>query len=117
MSRRVTIVIGGALAVGALMPATDALAGDMYSEVKDRVAAWSGGNHSTVTVKDWGSDGHPVKAEYNRTNSANLTQTLTNTKGYGTTTTSVSGSAIFTLRACHYSGSLQNHWCGPWSDA
>jgi hypothetical protein len=99
------------------MPATDALAGDMYSEVKGRVAAWSGGNHSTVTVKDWGNDKLPVMAEYIRTDSRTKTQRMTHGGGYLTTRTSGAGSAVFTLRACYYQGSVTNKWCGPWSDA
>ncbi|WP_018653304.1 hypothetical protein [Actinomadura flavalba] len=112
MSRRVTIVGGGMLALSLLFPAAQASA--LYGEVKHLVSGWNttGKANDTIKVKDWAAKNW-VKGEYKRTASSNTKRTLWNKSGKGRTVESGPGSKIYTLQVCE-ERNAQPDKCSGW---
>ncbi|MFE5723453.1 hypothetical protein [Streptomyces erythrochromogenes] len=89
------------VAVGALviLGSAPAVASNIDSYKDGQVHAYSYGTNTRVAVSDTKKDGHPVYVNYRRDFSSEI-YSLWNKSGEGTTQTSGSGNAVYTLRAC-----------------
>ncbi|MEV3971289.1 hypothetical protein AB0K68_24570 [Streptomyces sp. NPDC050698] len=76
-------------------------------------AAWSSNELHTANATDQKSDGHPVKAEYYRSNDWDTLKTLWEKRGAGNTTSSKGSYVISKMKSCTYI----NNWpddCSGW---
>lgn len=83
----------------AILGSSPAIAADINSYKDQQVHGYSYGTNTRAAVVDTKQDGHPVYVEYKR-NGGSGTYTLWNKGGSGTTVTSGTGGAVYSLRAC-----------------